>query len=194
MAIVMRKIILMVSVLGIISFQSLAHDLKYKVCPPKSLGCYTGKYSLGAGLGWSRFRSQTSFWPNVRAEVGLMNHAAVELTFGGVNTQQLYQSFSAAPSFIFGAGLEFFPRELYQGFVVRLSALKHLYRQDLGNQRYTNETAVLSTVGWRWRPENYAGSFSLGLGAQKVLSTASSIQPVFDTQIAFDFNLDSIFY
>lgn len=177
-----------------VEFSLWAQPLNYVACPPRSLGCYTGRYSLGAGLGWSRFREQTSFWPNLKAEVGLLKHLAVELSFGGVNSEKLYQSLSAAPSMIFGVGIEVYPNELYRGMTWRVGASKHLYRQDINQQRYSIETALLSTVGWRWRPKSYAGSFVLGLGAQKVLEGAKSIQPLVETQIAVDFNLEDIFF
>jgi hypothetical protein len=118
----------------------------------------------------------------------------VELSFGGVNSEKLYQSLSTAPSLIFGLGIEVYPSELYRGLTWRVGASKHLYRQDISHQRYSSETALLSTLGWRWRPKYYAGSFVLGLGAQKVLGSGRSIQPLFETQIAVDFNLDDIFF
>lgn len=178
----------------LISSHVWAHDLSYKACPPKSVGCFVGRYSLGAGLGWSRFRSRTSFWPHLKAEMGATNHVAIELSLGGINSQELYHSLSTAPSFVLGAGLEYYPRELYRGFLVRTLLLKHLYREDLSNQRYNAETALLSTVGWRWRSEDHPGGFVLAAGAQKLLNGGGALQPVIETQVAFDFNLDSIFY
>jgi hypothetical protein len=72
--------------------------------------------------------------------------------------------------------------------------LAHLYRQELANQRYSSQTTVLSTLGWRWRPKDSAGSFIIAAGAQRQTSKGASIQPVVETQIAVDFNLDSIFF
>lgn len=188
-----RKLVITLG-LFVFSVNAGAHEMTYKACKPRTLGCFTGRYSLGGGLGWSKFRERTSFWPNLRAEIGVSNHVAVELELGGTNPQQLSQSLSGAPTFILGAGVELYFRELYRGLLVRALLVKHLYRQDLGNQRYSPETGLMSTVGWRWRPEDYAGSFSLGVGAQKVLESERSIQPVLETQVAIDFNFDSIFY
>ncbi len=174
--------------------QLRAHEMNYVSCSPGDIGCFVGRYSLGAGVGWSRFRKQTAFWPHGQLEVGLLNHIALEVSVGGINSQQLYQSLSATPSLIFGGGLQLYPNGLYRGLVWKGAIMAHLYRQDLSNQRYSTETAFLSTLGWRWRPKDYGGSFALGLGIQKVLGQKRLIQPVVETQIAVDFNLESIFF
>ena len=173
----------------------MAADLEHAVvCRRSDWGCYVGRYSVGAGLGWSRFREQTAFWPKLQIEAGLLNHISVELVAGTINVQQLYHSLNAAPTIIVGAGLRYYPFELYRGLVLNVTLVDHLYRQDLSNQRYTAQAAALSTLGWRWRPRDYAGSFVLGAGVQKELSGGTRIQPAFETEIAFDFNSDSLFF
>lgn len=190
----MRKLKLLVLAFLVSASGLFAYEMNYVACSPREVGCYVGKYSAGAGFGWSRFRSQTSFWPHFQLEVGLLKNLAVEFSAGGIDSKQLYQSLSAVPSLIFGGGLQFYPSGLYRGLVWRGAVMAHLYKEDSSSQRYSKETAVLSTVGWRWRPKQYAGSFILGLGAQKVLFRNSSVEPVVESQVAIDFNLDSIFF
>lgn len=185
-----------VSVLGFLMGATAlaAQEMSYKACYPGQLGCYVGKYSAGAGFGWSRFRSQTSFWPHFQLEIGLLNSLSLEFTAGGIDSKQFYQSLSAAPSLIVGAGLQFYPAGLYRGLVWRGATMAHLYKDETANHRYSKEMALLSTLGWRWRPKEHAGSFTLAAGAQKVLSGNGSVEPVVESQIAIDFNLDSIFF
>jgi len=190
----MRKLKLLVFTVWVGASGVFAHEMSHVACSPREIGCYVGKYSAGAGFGWSRFRSQTSFWPHFQLEVGLLRNLAVELSAGGIDAKQLYQNLSAVPSLIVGGGLQFYPSGLYRGLVWRGAVMAHLYREEPSSQRYSRETALLSTLGWRWRPKQYAGSFILGVGAQKVLSDGRPIQPVVESQIALDFNLDSIFF
>ncbi|NBX69732.1 MAG: hypothetical protein EBR01_12310 [Proteobacteria bacterium] len=186
------KLLVLVFLMG--SSSLFAQTMNYVACSPKAIGCTVGRYSAGGGMGWSRFKDQTSFWPHVQLEVGLLKMIAVEITAGGIKSQELYQSLSAAPSLVFGAGVQIYPDGLYRGLVWRGAVMAHLYKEDSTNQRYTTEKALLSTVGWRWRPKEYAGSFTLGLGGQKVFGKDRPIQPVVETQIAVDFNLDSVFF
>lgn len=190
----MRKVIVLCLGIVVFSSQLRAHEMGYTTCAHKDAGCYIGRYSAGAGLGWSRFQEATSFWPHVEFELGTLDFLSVDLVLGGVNSRVIYKSLSAAPSLTVGGGVKFYPRGLYRGFVLRGAVQAHLYRQDLSNQRYTSQTAVLSTVGWRWRPRDSAGSFIIGAGAQRQLSRGATIQPLVETQIAVDFNLDSIFF
>ncbi|MFM8314724.1 MAG: hypothetical protein ACKOA8_10595, partial [Deltaproteobacteria bacterium] len=146
---------------------SAHQEMTYVACPTRAWGCSTGRYSIGAGLGWSKFRERTSFVPNILVELGVLNKMALALSFGGVNSEQIYQSLQAAPSLVFGAGLELYGWQLYRGPVLKIAALKHLYREDISHQRYSSDTAISSTVGWRWRTKEYTGSFVLVVWAQE---------------------------
>ncbi|MCX6102956.1 MAG: hypothetical protein NT000_06805 [Proteobacteria bacterium] len=170
------------------------HELNHVSCGIKDSGCYVGRYSLGAGVGWSRFKERTAFWPHAELQIGLLNILSLELMAGGINAQGLYGSLKGVPTIIGGVGLQYYPNRLYQGLVIRSIVMNHLYRQDLSNDRYSVETALLSTVGWRWNPEKNSGSFVVGLGGQRVFAPQAKIQPVIQTDIAVDFNLDSIFF
>lgn len=190
----MRKFIVLCLGLVVFSSHLRAQQMSYATCTRRDAGRYVGRYSAGAGLGWSKFQETTSFWPHAEFEFGTLDFLSLDFTIGGINSRVLYNSLSAAPSLIVGGGLKFYPRGLYRGLVLRGAVLAHLYRQDLANQRYSSQTTVLSTLGWRWRPKDSAGSFTIAAGAQRQISKGTSIQPVVETQIAVDFNLDSIFF
>lgn len=180
--------------LTVASFASVS-NLKYvEVCRPSDSGCRIGNHSVGAGLGWSRFKDQTAFWPKIELEFGVVPHVALELVAGTINLQELYHSASVAPTLILGAGLRYYVWERYHGPVISVSWFKHLYRESFSSQRYQTQSAVLTTLGWRWRPKNFAGSLALGAGIQKESVDAAKIQPALEGQVAVDFNLDDLFF
>jgi hypothetical protein len=184
-------------VAGLLSIVSLGAvtDLKYvEVCRPSNSACHIGKHSVGAGLGWSKFREQTAFWPKIELEFGVVPHLALDVVAGTINVQELYHSSSVAPTLILGAGLRYYLWERYHGPLLSVSWVEHLYRESFSSQRYQTQAAFLSTLGWRWRPKDFAGAFVLGAGVQKEFSNGAKLQPALETQISLDFNLDDLFF